>query len=260
MTRLIGSASLPMLDPFLLLDEFRSDDPDDYVAGFPDHPHRGFETVTYMLAGRMRHKDNKGHEGVIGPGGIQWMRAGGGIVHSEMPEQVDGLMWGYQLWINLPAAMKMAPAGYQEFEAAQIPTYTSDDGATVRVIAGTSATGVTGPIEHAPLAPLYLDFELPPDAGLLQGVDPDSNAFIYLYDGSAEVLAPPRAGKRIGAGQVNVLGAGDTVHLRGGDDTARGILLAARPVNEPVARGGPFVMNTRDEILQAFEDYQAGRF
>ena len=193
MTRVIASPDLDMIDPFLLLDEFRSDHPDDYIGGFPDHPHRGFDTVTYMLAGQMRHRDNHGHEGVISPGGIQWMRAGKGIIHSEMPEQEDGLMWGFQLWINLPKTQKMSAPGYQEFGRESIPTENCDKGVKIHVIAGKTAKGTTGPVKNIPVEPLYLDIEFEKNASLTQPIAQDANAFIYVYEGSAEIIAPDKS-------------------------------------------------------------------
>ena len=259
LTRMLGTNTINMLDPFLMLDEFRSDEPGDYLAGFPDHPHRGFDTVTYMLAGSMRHKDNHGHEGVIKPGGIQWMRAGRGIVHSEMPEQEAGLMWGFQLWINLPGDQKMSPPEYQEFDKDEIPEENRADGAVIRVISGTTLLGTTGPVTNIPTTPLYLDMELPEGIEIEQPLPDNANAFIYVYSGMTDVLADEQS-SRLEQGQLGVLGSGDGVHLRGAADRTRLLLLAARPLREPVAWSGPFVMNTRAEILQAFQDYHNGLF
>ena len=259
LTRVLGTDTINMLDPFLLLDEFRSDRPGDYLAGFPDHPHRGFDTVTYMLAGSMRHKDNHGHEGVIKPGGIQWMRAGRGIIHSEMPEQEAGLMWGFQLWINLPGGEKMSAPEYQEFDQAEIPEETHAGGAVIRVIAGTTLRGTTGPVKNIPTSPLYLDMELAQGVEIEQPLTPDANAFIYVYEGALDILADDQS-TRLERGLLGVLGAGDGVHLQGAADSTRLLLLAARPLREPVAWSGPFVMNTRAEILQAFQDYHNGQF
>ena len=260
MTRIIASHELDMIDPFLLLDEFRSDHPDDYIGGFPDHPHRGFETVTYMLAGHMRHKDNHGHEGVISPGGIQWMRAGKGIIHSEMPEQENGLMWGFQLWINLPKSQKMAAPEYQEFGREDIPVENSDDGVTVHVIAGSTAEGTTGPVKNISTEPLYLDIEFEQGASLQQAIAQDANAFIYIYEGSAEIMCPEHPPTVIQQGMLGILNSGDGVHIRAIKPDTRALLLAAQPLNEPVARGGPFVMNTREEVQQAFQDFNNGTF
>lgn len=258
LNRVIGQPALDNHDPFLLLDEFKSDQPEDYIAGFPDHPHRGFETVTYMLAGRLRHSDNKGHSGVIDAGGVQWMTAGSGIVHSEMPEQENGLMWGFQLWINLPAAEKMKPAAYQEYDREAIPEETRDDGVSVRVIAGGTSQGTAGPVGDVTTSPLYLDVSLPSGAVFEEAVDASANGFIYVYEGTASVAGPDGA-NNVGAGNLGMLGAGDTVSLTAGDSGARLLLLAATPLGEPIARYGPFVMNTREEVMQAFQDMQAGR-
>lgn len=260
MSRIIASPELNMIDPFLLLDEFRSDRPDDYIGGFPDHPHRGFDTVTYMLAGHMRHKDNHGHEGIISPGGIQWMRAGKGIVHSEMPEQENGLMWGFQLWINLPKSQKMSVPEYQEFGREDIPAENRDDGVTIHVIAGTTAGGTTGPVKNIPTEPLYLDIEFEQDASLKQPIAQGANAFIYTYEGSAEVIASDQSSTELQHGMLGILGTGNGVHVRAIKPDTRIILLAAQPLNEPVAWGGPFVMNTREEIQQAFQDFHSGNF
>ncbi|MEZ5541095.1 MAG: pirin family protein [Pseudomonadota bacterium] len=262
LTRVIGQPALPMLDPFLLLDAFRSDQPEDYIAGFPPHPHRGFETVTYLLDGRMRHLDSAGHEGVIESGGIQWMTAGRGIVHSEMPEQENGLLEGFQLWVNLPAAHKMDPPAYQEFPASRIPTETRDGGVTVRVIAGTTAQGTRGPVEQPLTDPLYLDVSMPAGAVFREPVPERHNAFVYVINGPVTAIDPDAGGIALGRDDLGILGqAGDEgVELRAADAPVRFLLVAGRPLNEPVARGGPFVMNTRQEVQQAFEDFQQGRF
>ena len=251
LNRVIGGPDLPQLDPFLLLDEFRSDDAADYLAGFPEHPHRGFETVTYMLAGRMRHRDNQGNTGLLGPGSVQWMTAGRGIVHSEMPEQENGLMQGFQLWVNLPAKDKMAAPRYQDIEPGRIPELQSA-GARVRVIAG-SYRDVSGPVQAHATAPLYLDVFL--EEGEFQAAVPvEHNAFVYVYDGSLDI-----AGRAVTRGELAVLSHGDTVAATAGDAGARFILVAGRPLKEPVARYGPFVMNRREEIEQAMRDFTEGR-
>lgn len=260
MTRVIASPELDMIDPFLLLDEFRSDRPDDYIGGFPDHPHRGFDTVTYMLAGHMRHKDNHGHEGVISPGGIQWMRAGRGIIHSEMPEQKDGLMWGFQLWINLPKTQKMAAPEYQEFDREEIPIEDRGDGVVIHVIAGVTTEGTTGPVKNIPTEPLYLDIEFEQGAELQQPITEQANAFLYVYEGSAEILAQDQPSIELPCGMLGILGPGDGVEVRAITSGTRVLLMAAKPLNEPVAWGGPFVMNTREEIQQAFQDFHSGNF
>jgi len=259
--RIIGSPELDMLDPFLLLDEFRSDQPGDYIAGFPDHPHRGFETVTYLLAGRMRHEDNQGHAGVIEAGGIQWMTAGRGIVHSEMPEQEDGLLWGFQLWVNLPADEKRVAPGYQEFPAAAIPTEERDAGAVVRVIAGETAEGTAGPVTGVSTQPLYLDVTLGAGGVLAESLPRSHNAFLYVFDGAVNVIAGQENGDaQIEAGNLAVLGAGEGVHIAGAGASNRFLLVAGKQLNEPVARAGPFVMNTRQEVMDAFQDFREGRF
>jgi len=259
LVRVIGQPALMDLDPFLLLDAFRSEDPDDYIAGFPAHPHRGFETVTYLLAGRMRHRDNAGNEGVIEPGGIQWMTAGKGIIHSEMPEQQDGLLEGFQLWINLPGKQKMTAPAYQEHDAARIPTE-SRDGATVRVICGETSLGIHGPINQPLTDPLYLDVSLDPGVEFAETVTAGHNAFVYAISGQVSLDDDSGAQLSLGRDQLAVLGPGDSVRLQAGDEAARFLLIAGKPLLEPIARAGPFVMNTDSELRQAFHDYQSGNF
>jgi len=259
LVRVIGQPALMDLDPFLLLDAFRSDNPDDYIAGFPPHPHRGFETVTYILNGRMRHKDNAGNEGVIESGGIQWMTAGKGIVHSEMPEQQDGLLEGFQLWINLPAAHKMDTPAYQEFDQAHIPTE-SRGGALVKVITGETSMGTRGPVSQPLTDPLYLDVSLDPGAEFIEGLAADHNAFLYVVEGGLLLADSSDEPLELGRDQLAVLEPGDSVQLRAGDNGGRFLLVAGKPLQEPIARGGPFVMNTADEVRQAFSDYQRGNF
>lgn len=256
LTRVIGGPALQDLDPFLLLDEFGSDSPDDYIAGFPDHPHRGFETVTYMLDGRMRHRDNQGNSGLLGPGSIQWMTAGRGIVHSEMPEQEEGLMRGFQLWVNLPASDKMTAPRYQDIAASDIPEVEIDDGVRVRVLSG-QFNDVTGPVAGVAVQPLYLDIELPASASLSPALPENHTAFLYVFEGS---LVAGETQKGIQKHELAILGSGKEVPLSAGDEGARVILVAGRPLGEPVARHGPFVMNTPEEIQQAFADFSAGRF
>ncbi|HMK68143.1 MAG TPA: pirin family protein [Stellaceae bacterium] len=253
LTRVIGQPALSELDPFLLLDEFRSDDPGDYIAGFPDHPHRGFETVTYLIAGRMRHADNKGHAGLLGPGSVQWMTAGRGIVHSEMPEQENGLLQGFQLWVNLPAARKMTAPRYQEIAATGIPEVALDSGVRARVIAGSFA-GASGPIDATATAPLYLDLSMPAQSALSIPVPAGHNAFAYVFEGGVAI-----AGTEVPTSALAVLGTGDTIAIRAAAP-ARLLLVAGKPLAEPVARYGPFVMNTELEIREAIRDYQNGRF
>jgi redox-sensitive bicupin YhaK (pirin superfamily) len=255
LTRIIGSPPVEMIDPFLLLDAFGSDRPGDYIGGFPDHPHRGFETVTYLLAGRMRHKDNAGHEGVIQPGGVQWMTAGSGIVHSEMPEQEDGLLSGFQLWVNLPASEKMSKPAYQEFPASKIPVERLDDGGQINVIAGQTDQGTKGPVDNPHTEPLYLDVSLMQGTRFDQDVPATHGSFIYVIDGAIDA-----SGTMLPAGSLGVLGDGDKVEVTSLDGASRFLLIAGKRLNEPVARGGPFVMNTREEVRQAFDDYRQGRF
>ena len=254
--RLVGTRQLQMLDPFLMLDHFDSADAADYLAGFPDHPHRGFETVTYMLEGRMRHADNKGHSGVIETGGVQWMRAGRGIVHSEMPEQSRGRMRGFQLWVNLPARLKMSAPGYQEFPAERMGRERRDAGVEVVAIAGTTSRGTAGPVAAPHVDALYLDIVLPPGTRFEEPVPDTHSAMLVVYEGAAAI----GGGDSIDAISVAALGPGDGVAVVAGNAGARCLLIAGRPIGEPVAWGGPFVMNTRAEVMQAYSDYQSGLF
>jgi redox-sensitive bicupin YhaK (pirin superfamily) len=256
MTRIIGSHELNTLDPFLLLDAFESDHPDDYIGGFPSHPHRGFETVTYLLAGRMRHKDSAGNEGVIEPGGVQWMTAGKGIVHSEMPEQDNGLLMGFQLWVNLPASAKMTEPAYQEFPPASVPLEQRDNGTLVRVISGTTSEGTRGPIENHYVHPTYMDVTLPEGHSFEQSVGVTDNAFIFVIEGE---LVVGNAQEPLGHRDLGILGDGDLINVTA-SSSARFLLVAGQPLNEPIARGGPFVMNTKTELMQAFQDFQNGQF
>jgi redox-sensitive bicupin YhaK (pirin superfamily) len=260
LTRIIGQPVLPMLDPFLLLDAFRSDKPEDYIAGFPLHPHRGFETVTYLLAGRMRHKDNAGHQGVIEPGGIQWMTAGKGIVHSEMPEQENGMLEGFQLWINLPARHKMDEAAYQEYPAEQIPLESREGGVEVRVITGETSRGTKGPVVQPLTEPLYLDVRVPAGQKFFEEFPESHNAFIYVFHGSVGVDNEHGKAIWLSRDDLGVLTHGGGIKLHADQVDARFLIVAGKPLRESVARGGPFVMNTKDEIQQAFEDYKQGRF
>ena len=258
LTRTLGTSALSMLDPFLLLDMFYSDRPQDYIAGFPDHPHRGFETVSYVLAGRVRHKDNKGHGGVIEPGGVQWMTAGRGIVHSEMPEQADGLLWGFQLWINLPAAEKMTAPRYQEFGASEIPTEQRSSGVQVRAIAGQTSFG---PIQSGATEAIYWDVSVAPGHLFSEPIPTTHNSFILVYDGQVVVRADnPERTHAVEAGTLAVLENGNRVQIGATGRGGKFLLIAGKPLNEPVVQGGPFVMNTRAEVFQAYQDYQAGRF
>ena len=258
LTRVIGSPELPDLDPFLLLDEFGTDQAEDYLAGFPSHPHRGFETVTYMLDGRMRHKDNHGNEGLLTPGSVQWMTAGRGLIHSEMPEQESGRMRGFQLWVNLPARDKMTEPKYQEYPPERIPVATPAAGVTVKVIAG-RVGDVVGPIVQPATDPLYLDIELAPGTAWQYRLPEEHSAFAYAFEGAATVGEGDDA-RALESQQLAVLGGGSELHLRAGDAGARLILVAGRPLREPVMRHGPFVMNTKQELMQAFVDFQEGRF
>ena len=258
MTRVIATPELDHFDPFLLLDEFRSDDPGDYIAGFPDHPHRGFETVTYMLAGSMEHRDNQGNAGLLGPGSVQWMTAGRGIVHSEMPKQEDGLMWGFQLWVNLPSGMKMTTPGYQDIPAEDVPDVVVADGVTARVIAG-SVGGVDGPVSGVATDPFYLDVYMQSLKTVDLVVPAMHNAFVYVYGGT--VTVGEDSAVDVTSGEIALLekSGASTVRITASEDS-RLLLVAGKPIGEPVARHGPFVMNTAAELQQAFLDYQSGRF
>ncbi len=250
--RSIGTPALKHLDPFLMLDHFGSDNPDEYIAGFPEHPHRGFITFTYMLDGHMEHRDSMGNRGDLQAGGAQWMKAASGVIHSEMPKQTDGLMRGFQLWINLPARDKLSDPAYQEFSAAAIPEV-AHEGARVRVLAGAFA-GVRGAIEDPATDVLYLDVALAPGGRFDAPLADERNAFVYVFEGSARL-----AGETLPRHTLAVLGEGDEVQIEAGGDGARLILVAGRPIGEPVVQHGPFVMNTREEIEQAFADYRDGR-
>jgi redox-sensitive bicupin YhaK (pirin superfamily) len=257
LTRLIGGPELPDLDPFLLLDQFGTDKAEDYIAGFPSHPHRGFETVTYMLDGRMRHRDNRGHEGLLTPGSVQWMTAGRGIVHSEMPEQEAGLMRGFQLWVNLAAKDKMIEPRYQEFPAALIPVVDVGTGTQVKVVAGTVGA-ITGPIADVGTQPVYLDVTLAPGARFEYRLPPTHQAFVVVYEGRAEIGAGADA-HAIDSLSLGILTRAEVVQAYGDSIATRMLLIAGKPLGEPVARYGPFVMNTRAQLQEAFEDFSAGR-
>ncbi|GAB5604410.1 pirin family protein [Sideroxyarcus sp. TK5] len=255
LTRVLTGKLQRRLDPFLMLDAFGSDDPDDYIAGFPDHPHRGFETITYMLSGRMRHRDSAGHEGLLENGGMQWMIAGRGAIHSEIPEQEDGLMEGFQLWLNLPARNKMAAPWYKDFASAEIPEYITAEGATVRVIAGES-NRVTGAMTREITEPVYLDIHLPAGTPFSTALPATHNAFIYVYRGAVQV-----GETQVDVQRMGILGNeadADGVTMTATED-ARLILVAGKPLNEPIVQYGPFVMNTQEEIHQALDDYRCGR-
>ncbi len=250
--RSLGSANHLRLDPFLMLDAFSSENPDDYVAGFPSHPHRGFETVTYLLDGHMLHEDHLGNRGNLKSGGVQWMTAGRGIIHSEMPQQENGRMRGFQLWINLPAKEKMRPAGYRDIQPSEIPTVELPGGGRAKVIAGT-LNDTPGPVTGGSTDPVYWDIALLPGEIFIEKMKINHNVYVYPFEGSVEI------GDRVlKTHQGGVLGPGDRFEVKAGVDGARFLLLAARPLEEPVVQYGPFVMNTREEIEQAIRDYQNG--
>jgi quercetin 2,3-dioxygenase len=256
LTRVLTQPLQQRLDPFLMLDAFGTDNPQDYIGGFPDHPHRGFETITYMIAGRMRHRDSAGHEGLLQNGGVQWMTAGRGVIHSELPEQEDGRMEGFQLWLNLAAKDKMRAPWYRDIQSAEIPEFATATGVKVRVIAGHSH-GIDGAVEREVTEPLYLDLEIPAGATFMQALPPSHNAFVYVYRGDLEI-----AGTRLPAHRMAILDndvGSDGVVLRASTAT-RALLIAGKPLGEPIAQYGPFVMNSDEEIFQAVQDYQSGRF
>lgn len=262
LTRVLTQAHQRRLDPFLMLDNFGSDDPKDYGGGFPDHPHRGFETVTYMISGRMRHKDSAGHEGLLQNGGVQWMTAGRGVVHSEMPEQEDGVMEGFQLWLNLPGRDKMCKPSYQDLQADQIPEFTSHEGVKVRVIAGESQ-GVSGAVNRPsnlfPSNPLYLDLHFEKETVFQQVLPAHHNAFLFVYRGAANVVCRSQETPVKLHHMAILQNEGDGVEIKAQAGT-KVILIAGQPLNEPIAQYGPFVMNTREELMQAVDDFRAGLF
>ena len=255
LTRVLTQNLQRRLDPFLMLDAFRNENPEDYIGGFPDHPHRGFETVTYMIAGRMRHRDSAGNEGLLGPGGAQWMTAGSGLIHSELPEQEEGLMEGFQLWLNLSARNKMIAPSYRDIPSAAIPEFTDDAGVRVRVLAGESH-GVAGAVARPDTEPLYLDVHLPAGARFVQAIPAGHNAFTYTYRGSVSVGGTEAPDRHMA---ILANDGGDAVELAA-REASRVLLIAGRPLNEPIAQYGPFVMNTGDEIRQTLVDYQRGSF
>ena len=253
LTRVLTQDLQRRLDPFLMLDAFGSDSADDYIAGFPDHPHRGFETVTYMLAGRMRHRDSAGHEGLLQDGGVQWMTAGRGVIHSELPEQEEGRMEGFQLWLNLPAKDKLCPPWYRDIQSAEVPEW-HGTGVIARVIAG-ETHGVAGAMQREGTQPLYLDLHLDAGTAFEQPLPEGHNAFVYVYRGALSI-----GGQAVPLQRMAILAnRGDGVALQAGAEGARAILVAGRPLREPIVQYGPFVMNTKEEIYAAVEDYRTGR-
>lgn len=256
LTRVLSQPLQRRLDPFLMLDAFGSDDPDDYIAGFPDHPHRGFETITYMIAGRMRHRDSAGHEGLLENGGVQWMVAGRGVIHSEIPQQEEGVMEGFQLWLNLPAADKMTQPWYRDLPAESLPRFSTTDGVQAIVIAGASH-GIAGAVQRPVTEPLYLDLHFSGPASFRQALPTTHNAFVYVYRGNVLI-----GNTEITAGHMAILGnspTADGVVIKG-DQDSRALLIAGRPLNERIVQYGPFVMNSEEEIHQALRDYHAGHF
>ncbi|MGO8756428.1 MAG: pirin family protein [Gallionellaceae bacterium] len=256
LTRVLTQDLQRRLDPFLMLDAFLSDNPDDYIGGFPDHPHRGFETVTYMIAGRLRHRDNAGHEGLLQNGGVQWMTAGRGIIHSEMTEQEDGLMEGFQLWLNLPAKDKLGAPWYRDIPSAEIPEFTTARGVSVRVIAGTSH-GTVGAMQRQATIPLYLDIHFSGNQTFRQSLPDTHNAFVYVYRGKIEIGDVSLTERKMAILSNDAGSDGVILHA---DGPARALLIAGMPLHEPIAQYGPFVMNTQQEINEAVIDYQNGRF
>jgi len=249
--RTIGTPALKNLDPFLMLDHFSSDDPDDYIAGFPDHPHRGFNTFTYMLDGHMLHQDSMGNRGDLHAGGAQWMKAASGVIHSEMPQQDNGLMRGFQLWINLPKTEKMSDPGYQEFQPGSFPIIETDQ-SIVKLIVG-EYKGKKSPISDPNTYVQYLDVSIAPDSEFSISMDNTREGFVYLFEGSAII-----AESQLEQHNFAVLGDGDNVAVTAGPDGARLILVSGQPLNEPIVQYGPFVMNTEEEIQQAYNDYRQG--
>ncbi|HQR10764.1 MAG TPA: pirin family protein [Casimicrobiaceae bacterium] len=256
LTRVLTQQFQRRLDPFLMLDAFGTDNPDDYIGGFPDHPHRGFETVTYMIDGQMRHRDSFGNEGLLRNGGVQWMTAGSGIIHSELPEQADGRMEGFQLWLNLRSSDKMRAPWYRDIQSAEIPEFTAPEGVTARVIAG-SSHGVAGAMEREVTEPLYLDLHFAAGATFAQSLPARFNAFVYVYRGALRIGDTSVPAQRMAI--LKNAADSDGVVLRAGEP-ARALLIAGAPLAEPIAQHGPFVMNSRDELIRAVQDYQAGKF
>jgi len=256
LTRVLTQPLQRRLDPFLMLDAFGTDNPDDYIGGFPDHPHRGFETVTYMIAGRMRHRDSAGNEGLLQNGSVQWMTAGRGVIHSELPEQEDGRMEGFQLWLNLPGKEKMREPWYRDIQSENIPEFKTAAGVLVRVIAGTSH-GVDGAVRRETTEPLYLDLHLPAGANFAQELPDSHNAFVYVYRGALHMGDTEVPEQRMAILKNSAGSDGISMHAK---VETRALLIAGQPLKEPIAQYGPFVMNTQQEIYKAVEDFRAGRF
>ncbi len=262
LSRSIGKTPSFRLDPFLMLDEFSSSNPDEYIAGFPDHPHRGFETVTYMLNGNMLHRDHLGNQGELKGGGAQWMTAGRGIIHSEIPQQESGRMRGFQLWLNLPAKEKMKPAAYRDIRPEEIPEMDLPNGGKIRAVAGNAEIAgqvLSGPIQGGTTEPLFWDISLPSGARFTHAVPLGHTAFIYTYEGRVSIEEGTAQGRLIMQQVVGELSDGDSVAVSTLDQPAAFLLVAAKPLHEPIAQYGPFVMNTQDEIAQAIIDYQTGQ-
>lgn len=256
--RLLGTPELQDLDPFLLLDEFKNEDPAQYIAGFPDHPHRGIETVTYLIAGGMRHEDNKGNSGLLGPGDVQWMTAGRGIIHSEMPDQDKGMLWGLQLWVNLSAKNKMIEPRYQEIKSEEVPVIMGDNGAKLKIIAG-QLDGARGPIEKTDVAVVFIDIELPKDTSFNYKISDSYSTFLYVLEGA--VCVDDGANKQnLSKGQLGIFGLGNSIKLDSTKSSGRALLAAGQPHREPIVKYGPFVMNTKEQIAEAIDDFREGRF
>ena len=258
LTRVLTQELQQRLDPYLMLDNFKSDNPDDYIAGFPNHPHRGFETITYMISGRMRHKDSAGNEGLVENGGVQWMTAASGVIHSEIPEQEDGDMEGFQLWLNLPAKDKMRDPWYKDFQKADLPQFTTDSGANVTVIAGESH-GIQGAVTREVTEPTYLDIHLPAGSRFSHAIPADHNAFVFVYRGSARISDQQIPVKTM-AILKNVANTDGVIIEADTTQDTKVILITGRPLNEPIVQYGPFVMNTQQQIIEAVNDFQQGRF
>jgi redox-sensitive bicupin YhaK (pirin superfamily) len=258
--RSIATRTLDNVDPFLLFDEFRSDNPDDYIAGFPMHPHRGIETVTYMIAGEMQHRDSIGNTGIIGPGDVQWMTAGKGIMHEEMPKQRSGLLAGFQLWVNLPANYKMMPPRYQDISSNDIPEVSLNEGIRIRIITGT-AYGITGPVTDIVAEPIYIDVRMPANTYFNHAVPSSHTAIAYVFEGDGRFgISSDNSGIKVAVSQLVIFGEGDYIKVYGGNNGVRFLLISGKSIGEPIVRYGPFVMNTREEIAQVLKELQAGTF